>query len=168
MRAVALAFMVTETNFTPAWSNPIWESLNYSVVLESARILELAGSVATLLPPAHDDAMLLTHPGPLMGVDPNVSLWPRRLAAVVGGFSATAVCLACAFGFQATREALEDCWARCAAFAPGYFAANVDGEGTDSMTVLLPTEHYVLVNNSANNAAPSGDTATARTPRQGA
>ena len=34
-RGVALSIMVTETNFTPSWSNPVWESLEYDVKLEA-------------------------------------------------------------------------------------------------------------------------------------
>ena len=50
-RGVAMSIMVTETNLTPTWSNPMWESLEYDVKLEAARILKFAGSVAGLLPP---------------------------------------------------------------------------------------------------------------------
>ena len=83
--------------------------------LEAARILKLAGSMAGLLPLPHTDVLQLADPGLLFEPEPQ-HWWARRIATVVWGRTATAVCRACAFGVNATRAALELCWQQCADF----------------------------------------------------
>ena len=65
-RRMALAFSITETNFTPSWSNPVWSQLEYSVNTGAQQILKLVISVAEALPPPHSDALALGHPGLLL------------------------------------------------------------------------------------------------------
>ena len=140
----------------------MWESLEYDVKLEAARILKLAGSVDGLLRPPHTDVLQLARRGPLFEPEPQ-HWWARRIAAVVGGCSATAVCLACAFGVNATRTALELCWQQCADFFPAW-----PGTGGVQPVLEVPVadgEQYIMLSPGA-QAASSVDAAGTRTPRQ--
>ena len=156
-----MSIMVTKENFTSTWSNPVWESLEYDVKLEAARILKLAGSVAGLLPPPHTDVLQLAHPGPLFEPVPQ-HWWARRIATIVGGCTATAVCLACAFGVNATWAAFELCWQQCADYCHVW-----PGAEAVAPVVEVPTdgENYIMLSPGA-QAASSVDAAGTRTPRQ--
>ena len=70
--ATAMSFVVTETTFSPCWSNPVWAQLEYPVGTESTRILQLATSVASALPATHNDALALPHPGLLFQASPPI------------------------------------------------------------------------------------------------
>ena len=108
-----MSFVVTETTFSPCWSNPVWAQLGCSIGTESARILQLASSVASALPPTHNDALALPHPGPLFHA--SSPFWSSWLYGAVGGATASAMCIACAFATETGRSFLESCWARCMA-----------------------------------------------------
>ena len=127
-KGVTIAFVVTETTFTPVWSNPVWQQLEYDVKTEATRILRLAGSVSKALPNAHDDATALIHPGALF--DGNKSnAWHRRAGALCATAAATVGCLACAWVFEPVRTIAHNCWERCAAFLPSGEPAFAEGEG---------------------------------------
>ena len=137
--ATAMSFVVTETTFTPCWSNPVWAQLEYAIGTESTRILQLASSVAFALPPTHNDALALPHPGPLFVA--SSPFWSKWLYGAVGGATASAMCIACAFATETGRSFLESCWASCMAA----LGRDVEAAGEPVVDVTpLAGEVYIL------------------------
>ena len=150
---VALAFAITETTFTPSWSNPVWSQLEYDVNTEAARIMKLVTSVAEALPPPHNDALALVHPGPLFDAKPKI-MWYGRIGCLLAATTASAVCLACAFTVEPMRGWMEACWERCA----NLIAAEA-GAGADPIVVVpVASEQFILVGGGVDSNATSSTT----------
>ena len=135
-----MSFVVTETVFSPCWSNPVSAQLEYPVGTESTRILQLATSVASTLPATHNDALALPHPGPLFRASP--PFWSNWLYGVVGGATASVVCLACAVATETGRSFLESCWARCSEALRS--SVEVAEEGGEEVLSLAGETYFVV------------------------
>ena len=143
--AVALAFTVTETSFTPSWSNPLWASLDYDITTEAARILQLAGSVAAGLPSSHVDALELVDPSSLFEAAPS-SAWHGQIARAVGAAAALLLCIALAMRSDSGQE------------SGGEFAAGAEGSSTPVPTegnfeMVGESSATTVVQSSANGAS---------------
>ena len=91
------------------------------------------------LPPTHNDALALPHPGPLFHA--SSPFWSSWLYGAVGGATASAMCIACAFATGTGRSFLKSCWARCMAALGGDVEAA--GEAAEDVTPLAG-ESYIM------------------------
>ena len=162
-RGIALAFTIKETNCTLSWSNPLWDHLEYGIVTESSRILQLASSVAQGLPPSQHDSLALVQPGPIFEF-PNAGSRSPNVAALVLSAAIASACLACALFPEAVQEqAACVCWARCRDTS-GFAVKESD------LALDLPTqvEQYVLVEGNGSGAmSPNQEACTPGRGREG-
>ena len=163
--ATAMSFVVTETTFTPCWSNPVWAQMEYEVNIESNRILQMISSVASALPPTHSDALALPHPGQLF--QSSSPFWSRIFYGVVCGATASAVCIACAYATESGRSGLQKCWEFCSQFFWSDVAADDEAVAPEDSVAA----EFVIVRGGTDVSAvkPAADAASSQermgTPR---
>ena len=152
-QGAAVAFVVTETNFSAAWSNPLWETLEYSVESEASRILRLAASVGEGLPPPHPEALTLAPPGALFTAEGS-GHWSSRISTLLATSAVTAACLACAWTLDPVRDFVEGCWEKCAGLWHGTVPTDTGNLDGIPPVVELPVlgESYVMVAGGASSA----------------